>query len=655
MLGLSLGLMRRATSGSSSYLGQVATRSYLTSAQKTSTNVAAMARSKHWARDTITALQVTYGNGFIDVSTTGQWTASGGAMTVKATIEKSDGTIVGPFLWSGAGTGSIASGDLLTSDALTVAIAKNDYFFIRTYVTMAGVGVVVQNTSDGGFRIAGDDFYYGTTATDQTGVSGAIPGGTAANTDATSGIYPFELLATTAQPSFMIIGDSIANGTKDVTTDDAGAIARSIGPTNAYINAGIGSDRANWRSKSPTYVMKRLGQHVTHIITQMGRNDLSNGRVAAQLKNDMLHLGELFPRATYYVTTVTPKSTSTDAWATVGNQTTVSDNPDRLTENARRRALPRFIELADVVESARDSGLWKAGTTDDGLHPNPTEYAAIKASGIINPATIGAVSAASSLWTPEELVFGNNDVQGLFWDVYQRADRVDSTAGNSWSPYNNFSTVTGTAAYTASAINGEPVFTFAGGTNNLSFAAGMRNFAQNKAANTFAAVVRVDALPAAQQQIAFAGINTGTALARFSLNVSNTGVLEASARHADGDAVTNATDTGSPTLGQVYIVIGEIDWVAGSLKFYRDGTLIATSTMVSSGSNSPNTASNGLVIGNNAGGTNGLTGLIPFVLGLRRIMSTTERQKLEGWLAAKYGTQASLPVGHPYKSAAPTA
>jgi hypothetical protein len=34
--------------------------------------------------------------------------------------------------------------------------------------------------------------------------------------------------------------------------------------------------------------------------------------------------------------------------------------------------------------------------------------------------------------------------------------------------------------------------------------------------------------------------------------------------------------------------------------------------------------------------------------------SATDRQKIEGYLAWKWGIQASLPAAHPYRNAAPT-
>ncbi len=36
--------------------------------------------------------------------------------------------------------------------------------------------------------------------------------------------------------------------------------------------------------------------------------------------------------------------------------------------------LAGYIEWADVVETSRDSGIWKVGYTVDGLHGNSTSY-----------------------------------------------------------------------------------------------------------------------------------------------------------------------------------------------------------------------------------------------------------------------------------------
>jgi hypothetical protein len=77
-----------------------------------------------------------------------------------------------------------------------------------------------------------------------------------------------------------------------------------------------------------------------------------------------------------------------------------------------------------------------------------------------------------------------------------------------------------------------------------------------------------------------------------------------------------------------------------------DGTVSAgkwgTSTVFSSGK-----------IGNDQYGSY-LVGDIAEIVLINAKDSTSDRQKMEGYLAWKWGLEGDLPVGHPYKSAAPT-
>lgn len=54
------------------------------------------------------------------------------------------------------------------------------------------------------------------------------------------------------------------------------------------------------------------------------------------------------------------------------------------------------------------------------------------------------------------------------------------------------------------------------------------------------------------------------------------------------------------------------------------------------------------------GGGNRINGLIAEVIVLDRASDTDERQKIEGYLAHKWGLEDDLPVGHPYKTSRPT-
>ncbi len=93
---------------------------------------------------------------------------------------------------------------------------------------------------------------------------------------------------------------------------------------------------------------------------------------------------------TCWVCTVPPITTSTDSWATTGNQTVVNGETPRLQFNAWARdtthwaadGITGIFDIADVCESTRNSGKWAVsggvnalGTsiaqvmTDDGIHP----------------------------------------------------------------------------------------------------------------------------------------------------------------------------------------------------------------------------------------------------------------------------------------------
>jgi hypothetical protein len=53
--------------------------------------------------------------------------------------------------------------------------------------------------------------------------------------------------------------------------------------------------------------------------------------------------------------------------------------------------------------------------------------------------------------------------------------------------------------------------------------------------------------------------------------------------------------------------------------------------------------------GRQQGGTSWLDGVISECIGLTRNATTLERQKVEGYLAHKWGLTANLPADHPYK------
>ena len=115
---------------------------------------------------------------------------------------------------------------------------------------------------------------------------------------------------------------------------------------------------------------------------------------------------------------------------------------------------------------------------------------------------------------------------------------------------------------------------------------------------------------------------------------------------------TNATTiaTSSTTVALSQRSIAEITRTSNSFQLYINATNVGSATSSDSiGNGSGSSIGNTFIPNSNAF----LSGAINEVLVVPTTLSTDNRQKLEGYLAWKWGLQASLPVGHPYKNTPP--
>jgi hypothetical protein len=93
---------------------------------------------------------------------------------------------------------------------------------------------------------------------------------------------------------------------------------------------------------------------------------------------------------------------------------------------------------------------------------------------------------------------------------------------------------------------------------------------------------------------------------------------------------------------------------------FINGSLQSLAVQLSNGnlsSSYPDTTSHlslGGIIGTGAGNAASLNGSIAELIVLPTISSTDTRQRIEGYLAWKWGLTANLPAGHPYKTIGPT-
>lgn len=376
------------------YLGQVATRCYQPDVSNL-VNKQLRGRSAHVARDAITLLTLIFPNYFVDgfgAGATYQELGVGGVSTITASIEYPLGTLAAQVF---AVPGTILDKNVLLA-TVNVNIAKGDWYFVRYFITNPA-GVV--------FCLGG---------VGQAGLAGNVPGNYALGdvldsapsgltdnsnnlgipytaTSGTSRYSPIVMAGQTVLPSFYLLDDSKGYGENDTGdgSGDIGEVQRWISPYFANSSFCIrGRDAAQFNANSTIQVS--LAQYFSHLLSQDGVNCLIHGMDAATTAANTDALAAKFPTLKRFLTTILPVATSTDGYASLGNQTTAAYNPVRVVENPRRRALPAawngVFDSAAALESSQDSGLVAVNVSTSrnyfgaatSVHPQRSGYAAVR-------------------------------------------------------------------------------------------------------------------------------------------------------------------------------------------------------------------------------------------------------------------------------------
>jgi hypothetical protein len=258
--------------------------------------------------------------------------------------------------------------------------------------------------------------------------------------------------------------------------------------------------------------------------------------------------------------------------------------------------------------------------------------------GITDPAKTG--------WIPYEL---GSDLK-LWLDADDRASMiVSSSEVSQWNDKSgnlrNFTQ--GTAAnrpdYVTSVINGKPVLRFNGSTHRLTSSA----FLGGSSYVSFMAVLKMNSLTSATQRIFSVDLNAN---ARFVAIVNSSNNYAWFGRRESTDSLGTMNTTVSTTNTVIYESV--LDYSTG------DGYIRINGTQETSGSSLTSTgvltsSLSGHAIGSSSTGTFAADMDIAEILIFTSDIGTTDRQKAEGYLAWKWGLQASLPAGHPYENEAP--
>ena len=329
----------------------------------------------------ISGLQLVYCNWYMSTTTE---VDNDNAIVVKAAVDIA-GTVY-PVFFNGQRTVTIQPGAQVVSDPLGIDIAANTTYFTRTFVQVQAAEKWPLSAASGTQSGLGE----GNIATDETNVGDDTVTATSAG-----GYGPSAIIGRVNDrlPGLALIGDSITRGTNTVAVAGHNGYP-AIWAANkiaGYLNISRGSWRANYDGNvtPPLRRLKRFSLMaacgITDLVYQSGINDVINSRSDAQIQADILAFANAATALGIrcHIATITPSSTSSDSWATVENQTPHANAQVGRDNNDWRRTVPApfvsCLDVADLVESERNSWLWKVGYTGDGLHPLVAGASAIAA------------------------------------------------------------------------------------------------------------------------------------------------------------------------------------------------------------------------------------------------------------------------------------
>lgn len=299
--------------------------------------------------------------------------------------------------FAGSSSVTVATGNNYTTDPLPMAFAPNSLIWLRLEcIVSAG------QTVPSGYQISasGEGAVAGVQASQIVGTGPlATPSG---GIVLDRGYGPLAVIgrALTPVPSVALVGDSIFQGLNDAIPGDGngnyGWVERGLwqawkGGTVGQYRAVRAGDTLALNTRVNAYRKRLLLQYATHAIFGLGNNDAASSNLAAiQPRLQENWSSAKYRGARVYQALLSPRTTSTDSWATAANQTFVSGFEvgglrDQVNAWIRTQVgqglLDGIIDPNTVWEDQANPGKWKSdGTTanlytQDGIHPVAFSYA----------------------------------------------------------------------------------------------------------------------------------------------------------------------------------------------------------------------------------------------------------------------------------------
>jgi lysophospholipase L1-like esterase len=370
----------------------------------------------------VTYLKLAYSNYWVD--TTGAENTLGNSYTLEAAIEipTAPTTSCVRVTFSGSNTGTVPDGaaifisDQIPASAFGYAngvIPAGTQIFIHDSVLVsAGQFIPVPSAYT---PSTGEKSVQNNNGASQVMTPG-VPTGTEANLQ--SPLIAVIGKFTAPEVSIAVFGDSIADfgvdtNSSGVNGTSGGIMVRAMWGVNGrnipWVNLARSSSTAATASAGMSRRLKTM-MYATHLVSEAGTNDLAAGTTAAVTQAALqAEWGMASNLGISHVAQMllVPRTTSTDSWATVVNQTPIAGfttGAARDTLNAAiianvgSNGLNEVLDVPSVVADAGTPTAWKAPNyTIDGIHPASTALtaAATYLSGQF-AAYVGAPSAIAS-------------------------------------------------------------------------------------------------------------------------------------------------------------------------------------------------------------------------------------------------------------------
>ena len=321
----------------------------------------------------------------------------------------------------------------------------------------------------------------------------------------------------------------------------------------------------------------------------------------------------------------------------------------RSTEPLDLEALPEHVAELDA-----DAEQW----VDTDVEPGQTYYYAVGAyvGGVV---AMSAVVEREAVWTPAELT-----VPPQIWlddeSIEVNGSKVVRWRSRSGEALDFTAVANKRPDAVVNSIFGRSVVSFDGIDDALSCATpAARRIFKNVGAGWVFACYKKRAVDVSAVDRTLIRSDAPGGKVRLGLQVSSplagANRLEFGVRRLDSDSFKWLGSTES-SAGRWILVFAQQDWSTGTGRIYIDGDLNAESVALTSAGVTSNTepVGVGIVIGSDGASRYADADVACVLVGSgAAALSISERLRIEGWAAHRYGLTSNLPPDHPYKSVAP--